>query len=84
MTGTTLTQSDYAKRRGQGCRDCGAPRAVQATYCEPCRDARKRARKKASRPGSQSYQLRNHRKRARHYGVEYQVFDPRDVFERDG
>lgn len=76
-------QAAYDARRGEGCRDCGAPRIAQATYCVPCRDRRKKAMKAKYRKHSPSYQLRNHRKRARHYGVEYEAFDPRDVFDRD-
>lgn len=84
MAGSVLTQADYVKRLGEGCRDCGAPRAVQATYCVPCRDRRRKAHRAATYKTAPSYARRNHRQRARHHGVEYEPFDPREVFARDG
>lgn len=84
----------YQTATGQktGCRECGGPRPAGASLCPECKVARAKARKKdkrkrertAARRSKTGYLLTNHRKRARHYGVAYEPFDPRDAFDRDG
>lgn len=66
------------------CRKCGKPATAKAgrkfVTCDDCkRQADSQARKRAK----QRYG-RNHRQRARRYGVKYVAFPVRSIYERDG
>lgn len=71
------------------CRRCNDPRPRHATYCAECkvvlkREGRRRTVRKAREEGKGWASLTNHRRRAKHYGVEYQSITPRDIYQRDG
>lgn len=66
------------------CAGCGAPKEnYRARWCDTCRETRLGDHRKAwraKRPKGQE----NNRRRARHFGVDYEPIKNRDVFERDG
>lgn len=65
------------------CRRCGGPREDRKSYCESCRVLVRRELKKAKRTPRADHG-KNHRKRAKHYGVAYETVDPQAVYARDG
>ncbi len=71
------------------CRQCGAGFSyVQGNgkrhLCDPCADANVKAARRKAKSKAGSYNGSSHRKRARHYGVEYEPVNRRVVFDRDG
>ena len=72
--------------RWRSCRDCGAclGEISRKLSCSDCAEVRRRAKKARSRKAERERcTLTNHRKRARHYGVEYEPVRRADVCERD-
>lgn len=74
----------YPIRKGT-CDDCGnVVDNNQATYCQLCRNRRKKASEAAYRRKRRQRYGRSHRARARQHGVEYERIDRTVVYQRDG
>lgn len=65
------------------CRECNAPRLPFKTYCDRCRAGKRKTNKSQYRESPNQRSLNNHRRRARHHGVEYEPVNRLIVFERD-
>lgn len=70
------------------CEDCGAPIAVYSGSGNKCPECARARAKSYRREYRREYRRRtgqkNHRERARHYGVQYEPVNRQKVFERDG
>lgn len=71
--------------RARSCSQCKTPLGWFSTksLCEACRASNRRARKQAERKTVAHRSRNNHRRRAKHYGVEYEPVNPLKVFARD-
>lgn len=71
--------------RDRSCRDCGSHLGYKSLdhLCATCKDLNLKASRKRGRAGRDSAD-KNHRARARKYGVEHESVNRRKVFDRDG
>lgn len=71
--------------RNRSCRECGHHLGYKSLdhLCSTCKDLNRKAYRKRDRAGRDSAD-KNHRSRARKYGVEHESVNRRKVFDRDG
>jgi 5-methylcytosine-specific restriction endonuclease McrA len=75
---------NHAIRRRRKCGGCGERFSTYETYAPAVEPPRVELRCKVRPRRSATGRMRAHKARAKKAGVEFEVFDPLEIFERDG